>query len=305
MAERSIAARLGISALNILGPGLGLLRVSEARRGFAFLAAPVFVLLAFTLAFALLPTMTLAGGIAVFAAAIAMALAILGGSVWLTWRASRERPARLPLYARWYVLVVIIIISGLASDLAIELAHSYYKPFYLPSDSMAPTLSRSDKIIADMRARQRPAMGAIVLVRTPDAIYVKRVAALPGDSIAMRAGVPIINGKAALQRNEGKIDVSGSDGMESGILFTEQFPGEASPHHIVKIEQSALDDMPTTVVPAGHIFLLGDNRDRSADSRVSPENMGLGMVSEARVIGRPLFIHWSADRSRIGRDVSH
>lgn len=61
-----------------------------------------------------------------------------------------------------------------------------------------------------------------------------------------------------------------------------------------------VDDMAETRVPAGHIFVLGDNRDHSADSRVSPEVQGVGMAREADVAGRPLFKTWAQDWRWLG-----
>jgi signal peptidase I len=65
-----------------------------------------------------------------------------------------------------------------------------------------------------------------------------------------------------------------------------------------------LDDVPELLVPPDRLVVLGDNRDNSADSRVPRTSGGLGLVPRGDVIGRTMFIHWSADRTRIGTPLN-
>ena len=67
---------------------------------------------------------------------------------------------------------------------------------------------------------------------------------------------------------------------------------------------TAYDDTPEQRVAPGHIFLLGDNRDHSADSRVPIAEMGLEQVPVSAIRGQPLFYYWGSDNSRMGEPLN-
>lgn len=83
-------------------------------------------------------------------------------------------------------------------------------------------------------------------------------------------------------------------------MATERLPGELSSHRVLDTGPSAFDDTSEVTVPAGHVFVLGDNRDRSADSRVPVDLAGVGMVPMTAILSRPMYIHWSVNRAKIG-----
>jgi signal peptidase I len=292
--------------LNVLAPGLGLLRVGSWRAALPWLVAPTVLILALTLVLALIPVpgfRALAGIVGLFL--LAFLLVLIAPAV-LTWRRSRTRsPAPRPWWSRWYSLVAVAILVSISSQLAVGVLHRLDKPFYAPSESMAPTILKNDKSVADMRGGRNPARGDVVLFEAGGLLRNNRIVGLPGDRVAMRDGVPVVNGQAAQQRRAGTIQVLGMEGLSVATRLQERLPGEGGSHLILDhYYNPALDEMEEQAVPPGHIFVLSDNRDRSADSRVPPEGSGVGMVPLSAIQGRPLYIHWSLDRSRIGTAIN-
>jgi signal peptidase I len=182
-------------------------------------------------------------------------------------------------------------------------------------------MPRSDWRIAP----RTPEYGDIVIVVPPDKNedYIKRVIGLPGDRIAVVNGQVILNGKAVPKQVEPPVqipeDAQICDGqpclaefalyrtlLPSGKVryepptYRETLPNGASYLVLDDINGSQGDNFPETLVPEGDVFLMGDNRDHSADSRFpsGPGFDGLGgPVPIANVGGRAEFITFSLDGS--------
>lgn len=164
-----------------------------------------------------------------------------------------------------------------------------YRRFTLPSDAMQPGLKFGDKFFADMGDIEPIRRGDVLVVHLGNEEWIKRVVALPGDRIALKDGVIWLNGEKVPQTDEGPATyVDGYDGTTQKVtLQGERLPGEARPHRIVDIGLMVTDDYRERTVPEGEYFFLGDNRDRSADSR-NPAGIGggMGMVGRAQIVGR-------------------
>ena len=225
---------------------------------------------------------------------------------------------------------------------AVLLFHSFVaKPFYIPSESMMPGLLKGDRLVVTKypygwswvspsfhvlphwQGRllgKMPERGDTVIVTPPGQSddYIKRVIGLPGDTIEVRGGRLIINGKPIKSVQRPPVLVPVDDNVPCGIEFSGfqvMQPGgklycrlpivrETLPNGVtydtVDLGQSPGDDYGPIKVPADRLFLMGDNRDRSADSRFSlgpPENGLGGPVPWENIGGRAEFITFSLDGS--------
>jgi signal peptidase I len=116
---------------------------------------------------------------------------------------------------------------------------------------------------------------------------IKRVVGLPGDRVQMVHGRLVINGRMVPLEAAGAGQVEEENGYQHAIgKFSETLPGGVK-HTIFKTRwDGPLDDTQVFVVPAHHIFAMGDNRDNSSDSRVAPEDGGVGFIPAENLIAR-------------------
>lgn len=297
--RRHPVARIGITLLNLLAPGLGLLRVGDLRRALLAYGASTGALAVFVAVLVATTNISFRAYAILLGTGLFVALASYGAAIWWTWRASRVLTQPRPIWSRWYSVVGAMLIAFGISWILTGIWESRYRHFYLPSEGMEPTLSKSDRFLASMRKPTKLRRGDIILVRSPYGnIYVKRLAALPGDQIALRRGAVVINGMRAEVRPAGVRAVS-YPYRETTIarVFEEKFPRESKAHIIQDFGASEADDVPEAVVRPGHVFVLGDNRDHSADSRVPHSMGGLEQVPVENVIGRALFVYWPLQKA--------
>jgi len=185
------------------------------------------------------------------------------------------------------------------------------EPFYVPSGSMEPTLMIGDELLATKFPygygtaslpafivlpnsahvlSGLPQRGDVVVFRWPgdrSQVWVKRVIGLPGDRISLTDGRVSINGEPVGIRADGQGAAETEDGSTvPAARFIETLPGGRE-HPFFKLSHfDPLDNVPETVVPPNHIFVMGDNRDNSADSRVPVRAGGVGMLPVDNLVGR-------------------
>jgi signal peptidase I len=191
--------------------------------------------------------------------------------------------------------------------LAVLLLRSFLvEPFRIPSGSMMPTLLIGDFILVnkfvygirlpviDTKVIEmgQPERGDIVVFRYPEdpsVPFIKRVVGLPGDRIGYYNKVLYVNGKPAPQQPAGVYRGSGSGAVMTGAEVRVESLSPAQ--HEVLIQAGAPSVEGEMVVPAGHYFVMGDNRDNSRDSRY------WGTVPDQNLIGRAFLIWLSWDWS--------
>jgi signal peptidase I len=177
------------------------------------------------------------------------------------------------------------------------------QPFVIPTGSMESTLMTGDHLIVDKLAysphdsltgRLLPysdvKRGDIIVFRWPVDLaqtYVKRVIGLPGDRIRIEDKVVYRNGIKLIEPYVQHID-------SQRIPFRDDFPsvlvpGEVYPRGREMLAENVRGD--EVVVPPGHYFAMGDNRDNSSDSRF------WGLVPQENIIGKPLMVYWSYEAS--------
>ncbi len=198
---------------------------------------------------------------------------------------------------------VVLAVAGLALSaqslppLTDVLARGY-RPFVVPSEAMLPTLEVQDRLVAKMSFAKPVARGDLVMIEVGDSIWIKRVAAIPGDRIAVKGGLVELNGRILAQRDTGKRVLALAHSRMTARILSEQFPGEAKPHLIADSGPGTGDDYPLRTMRPDEYFMLGDNRDNSADSRFEPrQGLGLGSITRKRILGRAEYIYW---RKRTG-----
>jgi len=242
--------------------------------------------------------------------------------------AAGGKPGKEPIvieYARAFfpVLLVVLVLRAFV-----------FEPFRIPSGSMMPTLLVGDFILVDKHSYglrmpvwqnritrgEPPKRGDVVVFRFPrdeSQDYIKRVVGLPGDRISYYNRRLKINGQALKVEQDGiyqglgdlnnLVGASGCDraGANCQVQFEEM--GE-SRYTVMNNPRMSIGIDGEYIVPSGHYFVMGDNRDHSNDSRI------WGFVPEENLVGKArwIWMHWDwrkggtgLDFSRIGQTISN
>ena len=243
--------------------------------------------------------------------------------------AAPDRPRRQSRgsYVRFVALLVLAVLA---------FRSFVFTPFTIPSESMLPGLIKGDYLVAakwpygwsrwslpfdaplveGTVAPRLPERGDIAIFRHPvDRMeYIKRVIGLPGDTVAMRGGQLVLNGAPVPKRRFadfllpvspntscawGATQEAAPDGARQCryARFLETLPGGRS-YLVLDFGATPQDDFAPVTVPAGHVFMLGDNRDNSQDSRFGARaGAGVGLVPTSLLAGRAEIVLFSTDGS--------
>ena len=288
--------RVAAIVLSFVGPlGIGQFVLGRRLRGIAWLVAPMVVLLAFGFAF---PSLGAKVG-------WTRSLATLTFAMVLAWAASfadllRIRDERAtPI---WQILLFAVVGFALPLGVSIALRAAVLDAFVIPTSSMEPTVLSGDRIFADKRSRT-PRYGEVVVFDSPEhpeLLLVKRVIAMPGDTLEVRNGRPFVDGWPVPSCALGTVTLGGS----TGALEIE-FLGDASYLVFYDSTPSPMHAGPLYAAKDG-VLVLGDNRNNSADSRAWSGGRD-GNVHASALRGRALFV-WARtspdDDARFGIDLA-
>jgi signal peptidase I len=270
--------------LSLLVPGLGQLYAGDARRGLV-----VWVATRVATAGLLEAAVAIGGrpGLAVQAAGVIAVWAIAAADAA---RAARRAPPDYALrrynHGVVYLGICAVIAVGTVPWHAL-LGYTVAEMRRVPNNTMAPALVAGDRVYAVPRRGGDIRRGDIVVYRKWGTGYIKRVAGVGGDTLAMRGGVLLVDQRPASE----PYAIHAGEGESGDRRFAWQRPIAADSAHGV----SAPAYTPTVatwgpiVVPSGAYFLLGDNRGESIDSRYT------GFVPDTAVIARPVVIFFSRD----------
>jgi signal peptidase I len=199
-------------------------------------------------------------------------------------RARKVGVVPLRWYQRWWVYPLLFVAIGLFSVTALPPtwdATTRYRNYQIPSGSLEPTLVVGDRVVVDMWYYRfhKPDRGDIMVFRFPPdprRDFLDRCIGLPEDTIEIRFKQVILDGQPV-------------DQPYAVYRDPETYPPDA-PRGLGK-----RDNMTPLTVPEGSYFCLGDNRDQSFDSRF------WGLVPDENLRGRPLYVYFARDLSRVGK----
>ena len=216
------------------------------------------------------------------------------------------------------VETIKVIVQALL--IAVVVRTLFFQPFNIPSGSLIPTLLIGDYLFVSKYSYgyskhsmpfspdvfsgrifgSEPKRGDIAVFKLPSdgsTDYIKRVIGLPGDKVQMVQGRLLINGQVVPREPVQKIRTRDAFGREVEVpTYKETLPGGVS-HLIIERDGDTgyYDNTKEHVVPAGHYFMMGDNRDNSTDSRVGKDEGGVGPVPLENFVGRAEVIFFSVE----------
>ena len=220
------------------------------------------------------------------------------------WRLARRSGADYTLkdYNRGIVYALLITIAPLQSFGTLTAVREFtFQAFYIPSRSMSPSVLAGDRILVNkLRRDDFPSRGDLIVFRNPGrgaSAFIKRVVAISGDTVELRDNALWINGAALPRQRVPAEQLEAIRTRIQGQVYEEENAGQR--YRIMlsdpPIVRPQLANMGAAVVPPRSVFVLGDNRDRSRDSRE------FGTIHAGDIIGFPQYLFFpAASWSRFG-----
>jgi len=248
--------------LSYLQPGLGQVYNGQGAKGLRFFGAGLISLAAMVLCLEIGSGLIYVGLFLLFAYLLITLVAIVDAAL-----SARRQPDLFPRkpYNHWYTYVIGVLVSSLVIT---PLWKQFMQPFFIPSGAMEDTLYVGDYVLADMTP-DKPVAGEVILYESleePVRMLIKRCVAAGGQIVEIRDKVLYVDGSEVPMPPDAKH-------VDSAVFSA---------------DSRVRDNYGPFRVPSGHFFMMGDNRDRSRDSRYT------GPAPLAKIKGKAIAIYWSA-----------
>ena len=291
--------------LSLLFPGLGHIYSGSPKRG-------IFL---YTLSWILLFVVILSGLLSSFKGLVTFICLTVGYIIYIAVDAFliawRSQNYELKSYNRWYIYLIYGLFVLFVPDIIFPITQNLgFRPYNIPTGSMIPTLNVGDHLMVDMKYYNKNEInrGDIIVFELPEkdnenskkGIHsIKRVIGIPGDKIDIEERNLMINGKKVDQKYISSYSFIDNELSINADKYSEKI-NEKSFEVIYLKELSSMVkgkiEYPITISPE-NIFVMGDNRDNSYDSRF------WGLMPKKNILGKAKYVYYSTVPGRIGSTI--